>query len=270
MCSQYGGVDQRWLVVESRERQQADIRKLEQTVAQATQQAQSQVKKLARQDFACAADARSAGEQLEQHLEWHRLEDIEVVEKAHYDRPGKPKAGTLPTRLTYHLQAPPVLQEEVVDTHRRRAGRFILATKLVDVTDSNYRSDEQLLQEYKGQQGNERGFRFLKAPLFFAASVFLKAPERIMALAMVMGLCLLGYNLGQRQLRQALKTAHQRLPNQLGQDTQTPTLRWVFQCFMAIHYVVLNGIQQIVNLSDDRRHILQFLGAPCQKYYLLC
>lgn len=270
VCSQYGGVRQRWVVVESRERQQADLRRLEKTIAQATQQAHSQVKQLAHQDFACAADARSAGEQLEQRLEWHRLEDTQVVEKAHYDRPGKPKAGTLPTRITYHLQATPVLQEEVVATHRRRAGRFILATNIVDVTDSEYLSDEQLLHEYKGQQGNERGFRFLKDPLFFASSVFLKAPERIMALAMVMGLCLLVYNLGQRQLRQALKTAHQSVPNQLGQDTQNPTLRWIFQCFMAIHYVVLNGTQQIVNLSDDRRHILQFLGVACQKYYLLC
>jgi transposase len=270
VCSQYGGVRQRWVVVESRERHQADLRRLEKTVAQATQQAQSQVKKLTRQDFACAADAQSAGEQLEQHLEWHRLDAIEVVEKAHYERPGKPKAGTLPTHITYHLQATPVLREEVVAAHRRRAGRFILATNIVDVTDSEYRNDEQLLQEYKGQQGNERGFRFLKDPLFFASSVFLKAPERIMALAMVMGLCLLVYNLGQRQLRQALKTAHQSLPNQLGQATQNPTLRWVFQCFMSIHYVVLNGTQQIVNLSNERRHILRFLGAACQKYYLLC
>jgi transposase len=270
VCSQYGGVCQRWVVVESRERQRADITKLEKTVAQATQHAQRQVKQLTRQDFACGADALKAAQQLEQRLEWHRLEDIQVVEKPHYERSGKPKAGTLPTRITYHLQATPVLREEVVATHRQRAGRFILATNSVDVTDSEYLSDEQLLQTYKGQQGDERGFRFLKDPLFFASSVFLKAPERIMALAMVMGLCLLVYNLGQRQLRQALKTTHQSLPNQLGQDTQTPTLRWVFQCFMAIHHVVLNGTQQIVNLSDERRHILQFLGAACQKYYLLC
>lgn len=265
--SQYGGVHQRWVVVESRERQQADLRQLEKTLAKATQQAQAELKKLAHQEFACQVDAQSAASEFERHLKWHRLESIEVVEKAHYQRPGKPKAGTLPTRISYHLEATLVLREDVVAAHRQRAGRFILAT---NVLDSDRLSDEQLLHEYKGQQGNERGFRFLKDPLFFASSVFLKAPERIMALAMVMGLCLLVYNLGQRQLRQALKAAHQTLPNQLGQPTQNPTLRWVFQCFMAIHYVVLNGTQQIVNLNNDRRQILQFLGAACQKYYLLC
>ena len=91
-----------------------------------------------------------------------------------------------------------------------------------------------------------------------------------MALGMIMGLCLLVYNLGQRQLRNALKAAHETLPNQLGKLTDTPTLRWVFQCFMAIHVVSINGQQQIVNLTERHRNILRFLGSASQAYYLLC
>jgi len=101
----------------------------------------------------------SAGEQLEQRLEWHRLDAMEVVEKAHYERPGKPKAGTLPTRITYHLQATPGLREEVVATHRRRAGRFILAT---NVMDSEHFSDEQLLHEIMGNRAMSGASGFLK------------------------------------------------------------------------------------------------------------
>jgi transposase len=41
----------------------------------------------------------------------------------------------------------------------------------------------------------ERGFRFLKDPLFFTGSAFLKRPERVMALGMVMALALLVYAL---------------------------------------------------------------------------
>ena len=52
------------------------------------------------------------------------------------------------------------------------------------------------------------------------------------ALGMVMGLCLLVYSLGQRVLRQSLKRGSQTIQNQLGKPTATPTLRWVFQCFM--------------------------------------
>jgi transposase len=38
-----------------------------------------------------------------------------------------------------------------------------------------------MLSEYKAQQSCERGFSFLKNPLFLADSVFLKSPERIEA-----------------------------------------------------------------------------------------
>ncbi|MBP5973119.1 hypothetical protein HW132_10335 [Brasilonema sp. CT11] len=48
-------------------------------------------------------------------------------------------------------------------------------------------SAEQVLLEYKQQQSSERGFRFLKDPLFFTSSVFVKSPERVAALALLMG-----------------------------------------------------------------------------------
>ncbi len=63
----------------------------------------------------------------------------------------------------------------------------------------------------KSQQSTERGFRFLKDPLFFTSSVFLNSTQRVAALAMVMGLCLLVYSLGQRALRQALDQAKQTI-----------------------------------------------------------
>jgi transposase len=89
---------------------------------------------------------------------------------------------------------------------------IVLAT---NVLEDEHLGEQQALEEYKGQQGTERGFRFLKDPMFFASSVFLKAPERIMALGLIMGLCLLVYNLGQRQLRLALQQANQAIPNQI-------------------------------------------------------
>jgi transposase len=42
-----------------------------------------------------------------------------------------------------------------------------------------------ILDEYKSQQAVERGFRFLKSPDFLTSSLFLKKPERIEALLMV-------------------------------------------------------------------------------------
>ncbi|MEW6498860.1 MAG: IS1634 family transposase [Cyanobacteriota bacterium] len=209
VCCDYGGVQQRWFVVESQQRKQADLKKLDKTLKSATTHWQSQLRQLCTQDFACEADALAALQQFEQHLPWHQLENRSVKQTLHYEKPGKPKRGTPPSRITYHPEASLKLNAMVVAMHQQRAGRFILAT---NVLESEQLSEQQALEEYKGQQGNERGFRFLKDPLFFAASVFLKSPERIMALAMVMGLCLLVYNLGQRQLRQALLQTNQNLP----------------------------------------------------------
>jgi transposase len=266
MCSDYGGVQQHWFVVESQARQQTDRQQLDKTITKASQQAQAQLRQLSGQDFACEADALAALQQLAATLPWHQLSDLSLQSIPHYERPGKPKQGTAPNRMTYRPQAVLTLNITLVEMHQRRAGRFILASNDLDLEQL---SPTLALTEYKAQQGDERGFRFLKDPLFFTASVFLKSPERIMALGLIMGLCLLVYNLGQRQLRQALQQQQKNLPNQLGQPTQRPTLRWVFQCFSAVHYVVLNGVKQITNLTEERQQILQLLGSTCKQYYLL-
>ncbi|NEQ96393.1 MAG: hypothetical protein F6K30_06665 [Cyanothece sp. SIO2G6] len=77
------------------------------------------------------------------------------------------------------------------------------------------------------------------------------------------------YTLGERQLRQTLAQTQQTLPNQLGKPTQRPTLRWIFQPFMTVHLVTLNGVKPITNLTPLRQRILRLMGASCQKYYLM-
>jgi transposase len=83
--------------------------------------------------------------------------------------------------------------ESEINTEFLRAGRFIIATNLLD---SNELTHDSILSEYKAQQSWERGFAFLKDRLLFADSIFLKSPERIESLGMIMGLCLLVYTLG--------------------------------------------------------------------------
>ena len=83
---------------------------------------------------------------------------------------------------------------------RQRCGRFILGTNILDAF--QFTADDAL-REYKAQQGNERGFHLLKDPTFFTSSVFLNSTKRIEAFRMNMVICLLVYNLSQRQLRLA-------------------------------------------------------------------
>ena len=95
-------------------------------------------------------------------------------------------------RTSYQVIASIVTDEKSIDIQRKRAGRFILATNVLTPQEL---SADDALKEYKAQQGTERGFRFLKDPLFFTSSVFLKTPKRIAVLGMIMALCLLVYNL---------------------------------------------------------------------------
>ena len=88
----------------------------------------------------------------------------------------------------------------------------------------------------------------------------------IETMAMLMGLCLLVYSLGQRQIRANLKKAKTGLKNQLGKLTERPTLRWIFQCFQGIHLVRIEEIEKVSNLNHYRQFILQFFPLSCRKY----
>ncbi len=240
---------------------------LEKRLTKQLKAAKSELKSLMQQDFAGAADAQQAADKLSNSWKYHSLESVEIQQIAHYNQAGRPTKNQSPEALTYRVTAQVIPVGEVIEIATRRAGRFILAT---NVTDEDALSNDEVLLEYKVQQSSDRGFRFLKDPLFFTSSVFLNTPPRVAALAMVMGLCWQVYTLGQRQLRQALADAQETIPNQLKKPTATPTLRLVFQCFQAVHLVHLNYQPQVSNLTDVRLWILGFFGNPCQKYYLIC
>ena len=92
-----------------------------------------------------------------------------------------------------------------------------------------------MLDGYKGQARAERGFRFLKDPQFLASSLYLKKPERIMALLMVMTVCLLVYAALEYRIRMAPKEHGATFPAQKGQRIPNPATRWVFHYFVGIH-----------------------------------
>lgn len=265
--SNYGGVAQRWLVVESETRKCADLRQLEQRLSKSEKEASKRLQRLCAQDFACPQDALDAAESEAQQLKYHCLTNIQAMELLSDKKKKASIKASQTLNTSYRIQATLVRNHSVIETESRRAGRFVVATNIINVTEL---SNEKMLTEYKAQQAAERGFGFLKDSLFFTDSVFLKSPERVEALAMLMGLCLLVYTLAQRQLRQALKQSQSGIKNQLGKLTQRPTLRWVFQCFQAVHLLSIKGRKQISNLTDERRWILSFFNQSCRRYYLLC
>jgi len=266
VCSEYAGVKQQWVVVENQQKKQADLKTLSKRIEQFFSSKKKSLLSLKKKEFACEPDAVSAAKDFGKTLNYHSLTELNIVAKSHYKRKGRPRPEDEVSHYTYHIQANLVEDEAVIQTYRHQAGGFIFATNLLD--DTTWTAD-LLLQEYKAQQTTERGFRFIKDPLFFASRVFLKSTKRIMALAMIMTLALMVYSLGQLQLRQALEITNSTLPNQKGKPTTRPTLRWILQCFHSVHLVFVNGIKSSIQLTDKQNLILQFLGSSSRQYYFL-
>lgn len=261
----YGGILQRWLVIASDEAQTRAGKQQGKTLGKQRRVHDKALRALSRRSFHCQEDAKQAVETFKKSLTLHRLEDIRIVSEKRYLKRGRPTADT-PFKLLYRVQARLLRDEVAVHEQQTRSGHFILAS---NVLDSERYSNNQLLAEYKAQQSAERGFRFLRDPLFFTSSVFLKTPSRVAALALIMALSLLVYTLGQRQLRKNLASEKATIRHQTRKQTSTPTLRWVFQMFQAVHLIVLKGVSHISNLTKERQRILSFLSPHCQKYYLL-
>ena len=249
----YGGIEQRWLLVESAERKKADLNKLDKKIQEELLKANKQLAKLEQEEFADTSLVELKIKEITKKLKYHQISNPRITETN--------KGKTTVYRVKCNCQE----NQELITQQQNSCGRFILAT---NVLDNKELESEEILKIYKEQQSTERGFRFIKDPLFFADSLFVKNPERVETMMMLMALCLLVYNLGQRQLRMSLKAQKATVKNQLNKPTESPTLRWIFQCFQGIHLLMNQGFQRVLNLTQSHCHILQFLPNACQKYYL--
>lgn len=267
---EYAGITQRWLVISSQAARNRELKTLEKAQARELKKVQKEWRKLARQTFNCQADAAKAQAKFNQKLKYHQV-DAETVPIRQYTRRGRPAAKDQKETVGYNLQGQVTVDETKVVEAQRSLGRFIIATNELD---SNCLSAQAMLENYKSQGVSvERGFRFLKDPLFFAHSLFLKKPERVMALLMIMGLSLLIYSLAERKLRQALQEMNLTIPSQTRKPTQRPTMRWVFLLFEGLDILLVKQndeivLRQLLNLRPAQEQVIRLLGAHVQNCYL--
>jgi transposase len=267
--SYYAGVVHRWLIVHSEELRKAASERLERHLSLREKELGRQLSRLSHKTFACRADAFQAAEAFAaEHLEnHHRLDDPQIVRVARYAKRGRPAKGAQPEEIRYGIKAK--LKRDEAAIGEELVARMYRPERSNIPSEGEELTNDELLAEYKGRQSVERAFRFLKDPLFFTSSVFVKTPRRVAAIAMVMGLCLLVYAIGERSLREALAKTGATIRHQRGKPTQRPTLRWVFQLFQAVHLLSVDGAKRISNLTEERRSILGVLSSSCRRYYLL-
>jgi len=268
---EYTGIKQRWLVVFSEAAQVRELKTLEKAQAKELETAQKEWRKIEGQTFNCTADAEQALAQFNKKWKYHQT-IAQAKPITQYSRRGRPSAEDQKEVVGYNLQGCVESNTTAVDDAKCTLGRFIIATNELD---ASRLPAAAMLENYTDQGISvERGFRFLKDPLFFANSLFLKKSERIMALLMIMGLALLVYSLAERKLREALKAMNATIPNQLRKPTQTPTIRWVFQMFQGLDILLIyqNGqvvFRKLVNLRPVQQQVITLLGPQVQKCYLV-
>ncbi len=196
-----GHIKQRWLLVYSKQAHEREEKQLRRRITKQQKAIETEWHKLCRIRFSCQEDAQAALQKFSGQLRWWLLA-AQVAPITKHKRRGRPARGQLPEVIGWQIQGDLSVDEAMVTEKAQWLGRFILATNILD---EERLPNQQLLSCYKEQSSSvERGFRFLKDPMFFADSLFLKSPVRMMAMIMIMGLALLIYALAEREIRLAL------------------------------------------------------------------
>jgi transposase len=263
--STYGGSRQRWIVVYSEARQQRSRRTVEKQLRTQSETELKAFKHLRRTTFACAADAQQALAVFTQALQATRLEGGWIRPVTRYGKRGRPTPETSLQKVEYVIEGALASSLACRQALLETKSCFILATNELDTTALPAAA---VLAGYKKQSTVERGFRFLKDPRFLASSLYLKKPERIMALLLVMTICLLVYAALEYRLRQALHVQQETFPDQKGQPGQTPTMRWIFHYFVGVHVLLGAAAGPLVlNLNAQHQLVLRLLGAAYEALY---
>jgi transposase len=263
------GMAQRWLVVSS----QAALERAEASVSKAQQREWEAIEKqlfhLQAKRFERPEAAQAALAVLTKAWRYHEVERCHMIEHAHYAGKGRPTPTSPITSIDWqiHVQARP--DHERITLRKQQGACFVIGTNI----DAGHVSDAEVIHAYKAQAQAEGGFRFLKDPLFFVSSLFVKKPCRIQGLLMVMTCALLVYAVTQRRLRKQLGRQHDTIPNQINQPTARPTLRWVFQLLEGIHRVrvtVQGTVHDLIEgLNEVQMKILRLFGEEvCQLYQI--
>jgi transposase len=260
-----GGIEQRWVLIYSAPRQAQARRTVDKQWRKQSDKETKALKKLCGTTFACEADAGQALSTFAQDLHATFLGASTVRAQPRYGKRGRPGPDARPAQVVYQidgaLASSLTSRQALIDQH----SCCILATNELDHTPL---PPHAVLAGYKGQVHVERGCRFLRDPQFFAFSLYLKKPERIMALLRVMTVCLLVYAALEYRIRQALKDHAVTFPDQQGKRIQHPTARGVFHYFVGIHLLCQAGQWPIVlNLTVEHQHLLRLLGQPYMWFY---
>jgi transposase len=229
---------------------------------------QSTVRTAEQQEYFCRADADAAAVQLRAvHTAYHRVE-VTVEERPVYGR-GRPSSHKpRPVKaMRYRLSTTISPQTERIRQLEEEAGCFVLLTNVPTAGDMAHNAGE-VLKAYKEQHGTEQNYGFLKDPVI-VNSLFLKKPERIEALGLVLLLALLIWRIMERAMRRHVDTTSRPLTGWDKKATERPTSFMMVTKFAGVIVIKLGPDRQLARpLSVVQLHYLTALDVPATCFTL--
>jgi transposase len=257
----------RYVVIHSSALERTHQRSLEKKIAQEKKVLEKALSELEKRRFSCQGDIDEALKSLEKTWPFCYHQIALTIEKGSQKEKrqsqGRPRKGEVVKKKSYwYLSGEVIPHEEAIATLKRKQGFFVLATSHLHPKKV---SNAEILAWYKEQHQVEQGFHWLKGPASFAP-IFLKKPERILAMGLVFLLALMVHTLIERQIRQELATRVEKIPGNNKVLTDRPTAAVVFKHFNSISVIWVYLDNQwkpvIPGLSKLQRYILELLHLP--------
>ncbi len=155
---------ERWVVVSGEERRKRTEKTFRRQVARQQEEWEKTLGHPGNRAFACEADAREALKEATERLpEWLEVEKTTLSSRPRHAKGGRPSKEAEPVSIERRTKATLGVDRERAEHECERRRRYIVGTNVLDPARL---SEEDLVASYKGQGGVERGFRFLKDPLF--------------------------------------------------------------------------------------------------------
>ena len=149
-----------------------------------------------------------------------------------------------------------------ISTFRKEAGCFVLLTNVPEEAEEEQigYDSKAILEAYKDQYGIEQDFGFLKDPVI-VNSVFLKKPERIEVLGLILLTSLLIWRLMERSMRQYVEQTGEKLPGWDRKPTDRPTSFMMTTKFRGIMVIKIGNERRLSKpLHSDQEAFLLVLG----------
>jgi transposase len=249
------GKSYRAVVVHSSSQDQRRQKHLERELQTSCATLEAAVREATQQEYFCQADAEAAAVKLRGLQSAYHEVVVEVQERPKYG-PGWPsrKQPRVVKVLRYGLKATVHERSEVIARRTQETGCFVLLSNVPTEGEMAHSAGE-VLRAYKEQHGIEQTYGFLKDPLI-VNRLFLKKPERIEALGLVVLLALLLWRLVERTLRLHVETTGNALTGWDKKATQQPTAFMMMTKFAGL----------LVLKSGRHRQLARPLSAVQQQY----